>query len=118
MAVTPTEAFKLGFLQRCLERGLDPATVNALTTTLEEQPLEKRAEDGSLLSGLMTGAAAGLIGAAGIGAGTGYGLARLQDPGLDPDEVRKQEMIAEYRRLVAQAKNKMRAKVLRGETPV
>lgn len=110
--MTPQDSFRFGFLLRCAEDGRSPQEVQALVkmavgpvapavaTVLNFLP--------GPLKGLLSGAkrvaefpiyasAAG-IGLSGLlGGGAGYGLAKLQDKDVDPDEAKQQELIATLR---------------------
>lgn len=95
----PRAAFKAGFLYRCAEAGLTPAETDAL--------VEKAAGLKDLASGAITGGLGGLklireLGMGGLGlsalggAGVGYMASELRRGTVDPDDVKKQELIAAY----------------------
>jgi hypothetical protein len=107
--MTPREGFKYGFLLRCAEEGLtaDEAEERAA------RGLEKRALDpwgmikdigkaGLNLGQWGAGKALGWgipigLGAAALGGGgLGYGLAKLQEGDVDPEEIQRQELITAY----------------------
>lgn len=101
--LTPRQSFKFGFLLKCAEAGLTPAQIE---TRLDQ--LIKTADAKGILGGtadliLNTGglglAAGGLAGAAG-----GYMLGRMTDPVIDPEEIKKRELIAVLNQYASQAK--------------
>jgi hypothetical protein len=112
--MTPREGFKYGFLLRCAEEGLtaEQAEVRAACG------LEKRANGflmdmakdigkkvistaGDVITGvptwaLTTGVPIGL-GAAALGAGgIGYGIGKMREGDIDPQDVQREELIATY----------------------
>lgn len=105
--MTPREAYKFGFLCRCVEEGLDPYQ----TQTRIQVGIEKKAlslETVSKLLGVLGNAgkstaqlavsgfpAAALVGAT-VGGGLGTGLAHLERKELDEDEIRRRELIDTY----------------------
>ena len=108
--LTPQEAFKVGFLARCVEDGLNPAQMLAAVKQASDM-LEKRAFVGTLLGkgvdvvrGVGKGIAGygvplALVAPPVIGGLAGYGLARATDiDDTDVDEVKDREVIEEYRR--------------------
>jgi hypothetical protein len=124
MSISTKEAFELGFLQRCADEGLTPAQTQ-LRIKAAEAFIEKRAINPGKYVGALnlakpptlleqaqkymidhpataTALAATGIGATGFGAGA---LARtLQGDFLDPEDVKKQEIINEYRNLAHSAR--------------
>lgn len=135
--MTPQEAFKVGFLLRCAEEGLDPEQ----TLARVEQVREKLAEGG--LASFLTkpyNMALDVVGRVGenvghkavnlatlgllaapfaIGGGLGYGAAKLTSLNdSDAGEAKQRELIHEYRRLAQQALHNSRLKQRRlGQTP-
>lgn len=118
--MTPREAYKFGFLCRCVEEGLDPAQ----TQQRIDQALEKRAtgpkdllEWGKLpftLGGATIDLAAkGFPLALGLGAASGAGigtvLAHLNRKELDEDEIRRRELIDTYNLFADRALEKSKA---------
>lgn len=95
--MTPREGFKFGFLYRCAEEGLTVEEAYDRARLL----LEKRAILNplpALWGGAKTLGALGMAGAVAVpavaGAGIGLGLANAREHDVDPDEVRRQELIA------------------------
>jgi hypothetical protein len=109
--VTPREGFRFGFYYRCAEEGLDATGARERAG----RALEKRADDkgwwpvikgigggigggigsiGKHLAGL--GLLAGVGGPIALGTGVGLGLANAREQDIDPEEVRRQELIAAY----------------------
>ncbi len=103
--LTAKDNFRLGFLLRCAEEGC----------TIEEvQDRVKIAAGGGLdvlrslirpaWNGVKTLATApihatalGIAGAGILGAGGGYGLAKLQNSDIDPEEAQRQELISAFK---------------------
>lgn len=111
MALTRQDKFRFGFLQRCAEEGCTVdeirARVKRAELLLSTVPSREKSAGGivdtlkSLLSqGLwwpVTAGALGVGGATVLGAGTGYGLAKMQDQQVDPEEAKRQELLSAYR---------------------
>lgn len=137
MTMTPRQAFKFGFLLRCADENLSdeqvaerikyaaerlgwdgespllPAElVEACLATWEKQasPLEGVGAIGNLVKNLGLW---GLAGGAGLGAGAGYLTARMTDKEVDPDEVKKQELIAAYKQQAERIRRQMAARSYR-----
>ncbi len=111
--MNPRDAFKAGFLQACGEMGLTGAQVKDLTVKAAAL-LEKRAFGDELASGfanLAGGLALGVPTAA--GALAGYGLHKLQGNQVDPDDVKKQELIQELRTYARRARESQKNRQLR-----
>lgn len=123
--LTSREAFKVGFLSRCVEEGVAPedigavvektaASLDATVTSLDKQagPLSDllRAPGALLdLAGRVAGPAIGVIGGYGVpaaiaaplaaGAGAGYFAAKSSDVSdEDVEAIRMRELVEEYRR--------------------
>lgn len=110
--MTPKEAFKIGFLQKCAADGLSPAQ-----TMLRIQHAKFMLKAGSAITKSAGPMASGL-GAAwdatkklgllymlaplALGGLGGYGIAKLQDSTYDAGEARKREEISEYGRALQQ----------------
>lgn len=122
MALTPREAFKIGFMLRCAEEGLDPAQVQDRIQKAAAVLLEKQALLGGLISsddvrsGL--GGLANLgIGAAmtvpiGIGLLGGYLANRAREADVDEEDVRNRELIDELRHWTRRARERAKVKRL------
>lgn len=122
--MTNEEAYKIGFLLRCAEEGLQPDQINQ---RIKQAALQKTAQ-GKLLSWLGGGAnkvLGGLLGAimstgkygliAGpplAGAAGGYMLAKGRDDDFDPEEAKKRELIEEYHRALDQFNRSRRVQKL------
>jgi hypothetical protein len=97
--VTNEEAFRLGFLAHCAEVGLSPEQV------AEKSAFAKQASFGSAVGWGLGAAGAGLaLAPPALGYLGGYTLARADADDINPEDVKKQELIAEYRRLAARAR--------------
>jgi hypothetical protein len=111
--LTPREAFKIGFLTRCVEDGLTPTqTLRAVKSATDL--FEKRAFLGTILGqGLdaVKGVAGGMahygvplaLAAPPIAGGlAGYGLAKATDvDDTDVDAIKNRELVDEYKRQAA-----------------
>ena len=108
--MTPKEEFRYAFMLKCAEAGLNiEETAEKATQLLHllEQPQEKVA--GWLQDA--TGAASnlgwgGLLTAATLGTGAGYGLAKLQEGDVDVNDYRNQDLIAAYRAAAQQLRER------------
>jgi len=120
--MTPREAFKYAFLLRCAEEGLTADEAEARAA----RGLEKRADGWDfaksmlggakdLVTGVVAPAAGHLLGggtalaglgAIGLGGAAGYGLAKMQEGDVDPEEVQREELIAAYRTQAELARRK------------
>lgn len=109
--LTPREAFRIGFLMRCADEGLDAAGTQHRIEKAAAL-VEKQAGPLSALSGL-AGHAGGLALAAPLALGAGGGLlaSSLTSDSIDEDDVRQQELIAELKHWARRAREqrKMRA---------
>lgn len=119
--MTPHDAFKLGFLLRCAEEGCTPDEIRGRVKTAT---LLKQSAGPAITAGTGIGAkmlakfkglgkalplwagftqlpyyatSLGLAASAATGAGAGYGLAKLQNQDVDPEEAKRQELIAAYK---------------------
>jgi len=122
MPLNPQEAFKVGFLARCVQDGLSPEQM--LYSVKQAAVLfEKKAFLGNLLGSAAStvgGAAQGLAGYAipaaliappVLGGLAGYGLAKATDiDDTDVDDIKNRELLQEYRR---QAEKLRRQKAVR-----
>ncbi len=108
--LTASEAFKVGFLARCVEDGLTPDRIAASVKTAADL-MEKDAILGGLL-GQVADFGKGAVGAAAkygipaaiaappmLGAAGAYGLSRLTDiDDRDVEDVKNREVVEEYAR--------------------
>lgn len=125
------ESFKAGFLTRCVEEGIstDEALSRVKTASAQLDAVEKQADlpgygilkdllrgaaglaKPVLQKGLDLGTSAAIFGPAALGGVAGYGMSKLTDVDEeDVDDVKKQELIDEYRR---QADRLRQSKALR-----
>lgn len=109
--LSPQDAFRVGFLERCVEIGLAPAQIQALAKTAElvlAAPAVKRAGvlgdvgklAGKAVGGVLSlGIPAALAAPPLLGGTAGYALARATDiDDTDIDDIKGNEVIDEYRR--------------------
>jgi len=129
--LTDLETFKAGFLTRCVEEGIstDEALSRVKSASAQLDAMEKQAEIpgyGVLkdilkgVAGLATpvvqkatdiGSSAALFGPPILGGLAGYGVSKMTDVDEeDVDDIKKQELIDEYRR---QAEKLRQSKALR-----
>lgn len=112
--MTPREAFKVGFLLRCVEEGL--STEDAQLRVKRASWLGDAANAGSRvvsgLAGPVALAAVGLPIVAGVAGG--HLAAKAVDDKSDVTEAKTNEILAEYQRLTDQAKRQTALKRLRG----
>lgn len=105
--LTAKQAFKVGFLASCRERGLGPqAAAEHAAKLLEKSASPKGWFDPSGWSDAAqfwttTAPMATLVGGAGVagaaGFGTGAALGSLETEDVDPEEVKRQKLIETYR---------------------
>ena len=112
--LTSEQAFKAAFIARCADAGMGPAAMAAAADRLSDA-YEKSASLTDLLTRLGGLGAAGLVVAPpALGAGAGYGLAKLTDTDdTDVADVKRQEMVDEYLRQAARLKNESAARAKR-----
>ncbi len=117
MPLTPKQAFKLAFLNACLDQGLTLAEVKSLVKAAAAKQAAGVLETllrpvNMAMDGISNlGSTAKLVGGIGllaappaIGAGLGYGAAKLTDwDDMDAEEAKKRELIDTYRRFSNQA---------------
>lgn len=138
MSLTPRQAFKFGFLLRCADENLSDAEVQArvkyamdrftwdgqralpIDRSVVLQALtdwEKQANVAGLLRGGVNLAKNlgwwGLMGGAGAGALGGYTAAKMTEEDIDPNEVKKQELIAAYKQQAERIRRQMLARSYR-----
>lgn len=113
--MTSSDAFRLGFFAKCAEVGMSPTEVRAHVKAAMH-PLTAAALGvgaGSLgLLGYPAGAlaGAGLIAPPVAGYLSGSAVANATDSSEEPEDVRKRELISEYRRLAKQIRDAKKAK--------
>lgn len=128
MPLTAQENFRLGFLLRCAEEGCDTTEIrervklaSALTkfawsvTNDVISPLWSAAKAVGTLPIHMT--AAGLAGSAVLGGAGGYGLAKLQNSDIDPEEAKRQELISAYQLQAELARRRAQQRTYRRSAP-
>lgn len=110
MPLTPSEAFKVGFLLKCAEDGLTPeqilARVREMRTGLSKQAvigglLDKALDAGGGIAKSMAsyGIPAAIIAPPAIGALGGYALSKATDiDDTDVNGIKNQEVVDEYNR--------------------
>lgn len=114
--LTPDQAFKAGFLMRCIDEKLtDDQILERITFALEKKAGvlgDVLRTGGSLFKGLASLAGTAAIAVpAGVGALGGAALANMgNDEKADPEQLQKEELIAEYNQLSDEAERKAKAK--------
>lgn len=130
--LTRQDSFRLGFLLRCAEEGCTIQEVQD-RVKLASALLEKRAFDSGVdgkdvmstgWNAIKTMATLPLhlslygIGAgAGLGAIGGYGLAKLQNSDIDPEEAKRHELMAAYKLQAEMARRRAQQYQYRQPTP-
>lgn len=123
--MTPREAFKIGFLSRFAELGMPGAEIEKCAAAAVAL-LEKQANPLAALMNTAPSTAASLAGTAGsiavplavaaplvIGGGLGIVAGKAQDSDVDPEDVKKQELIDEFRHQVRQMQERRDSKATR-----
>ncbi len=117
MPLTPQEAFKVGFLERCVQDGLSPDQMLSRVKQARDM-LEKRAlfglvdrgldAAGGLAKGLASyGTVAALAAPPILGGLGGYALAKGTDiDDTDVNDIKNRELIDEYQRQAAELKRR------------
>lgn len=114
--MTPQQRFRFGFLSRCAEEQLPMDEVRS-RVKVARQLLGKEAmsfDPGKVLKGMASLAVAPRLYTAALGAGAatlggaglGYGAAKLQEKDVDPEDAKRQELVAVYKRYADQARMK------------
>lgn len=110
--LTAAEGFRYGVLLRCAEEQLDEVATQTRITKIASMckagvgPVQSAFDAAKSLGWL------GILGSMGVGAGGGYGLAKLQEGDVDADDYRKQDLMAAY----AAATQQMRERAARMKT--
>ena len=112
--LTAAEGFRYGVLLRCAEERLDEAATQDRITKIAGmcKVASVPAIAASGLGALKSLGWLGILGSMGVGAGGGYGLAKLQEGDVDADDYRKQDLMAAY----AAATQQMRERAARMKT--
>lgn len=116
--ITPREAFRIGFLKRCVDDGLTPAEtrdrVEKAAAFLEKQATGPVELAGGALNKMLGSAMTyGIALPVAAGVGGGYLANKLTEDDLDEDDVRKQELIDELRHWTRRANEQNKLKLLR-----
>lgn len=92
MPLDARQSFKAGFLLRCAQEGL----THEETRQRVKEAAEKLASDWlpSVGGALQTAIGVPVALGAGLGAVGGYGLAKMREEDIDPEEAKTQELIA------------------------
>jgi len=115
MPLTSREAFKVGFMLRCADEGLSPEEAQ-LRIEKAASALSKPVWGGvgDFLSGGLRGLTTlGTFLPIAGGALGGYLLAKGKEEPVDEEDVKRQELINEYKRLTRAARQQARLKLLR-----
>lgn len=108
MALTEKEQFRLGFLACCAELGLTPdevrENVKVATTLVKEGAYGLGDLLGLYWKIPLATAAYGLASSAGIGALGGHVAAKMTEQEVDPNEAKRQELLAVYRQQAERAR--------------
>lgn len=126
--LTPQESFRLGFLLRCAEEGCTPAEIEQrvklafIVRGLEKHAVANPVDTGIGLAKTWASlplhiAGLGIAGSGLLGAGIGYGAAKLQDEDVDPEEAKRQELIAAYKMQADRARRRAQQRGYRRPAP-
>lgn len=116
----PREAFRLGFLLRCAEEGLTPEQTQVRVMTLDQVTTKQAGWTewipGADLVGKGVGLATGLglMAPPALGYAGGYLGAKATEPNIDAEDIKRQEMIQEFRRLALQARRQQKRRLRSG----
>lgn len=125
MPLDAQQAFKVGFLTRCVQDGLNPEQMLERVKQAQDM-LEKRAFLGSLLNlggsvgkGLASyGIPAALAAPPILGGLGGYALAKATDvDDTDVEEIKNRELVAEYQRQAERLRHQNDARKYKSEKP-
>ena len=114
--MTPREAFKIGFLMQCADEGLSGEQTAGRISQLADR-LEKAAGLGDVLDTAKSGLVTSLAIPVAAGAGIGYLAHRAAVPEVDEDDVKKRELIDEFRHYARRARDKQKVRSLRLAMP-
>lgn len=113
--LTPQESFRMGFLLRCAEEGCD---VNEIQDRVKFANSKSWGDVIKSIAMLPVHASAlGLGGALLAGPAAGYGLAKLQESSVSPEEINQQELINTYKLQAALAKQRAKQREYRQSAP-
>lgn len=130
MPLSAREAFKVGFLARCAEEGCSAEEMHTRVAQAREKvgaffwnmnPIDAAGRTAGAVGKLIgdlgrAGGTAAVVAPFGVGALGGYGAAKLTDVDeTDADELKKRELIAEYKRLADRARRHREAKAYRDQ---
>jgi hypothetical protein len=115
--LTEKEAFKLGFLTHCADQGMNIEETRLAIRQTHAQLKQagigdfigsaaggaKNLVKGILSKGLSLGVPTLLAAPPLIGAGIGLAAAKATEEDMDPEEAKKQELLAEYQRAISLA---------------
>ena len=112
MSLTPNQMFKVGFLLRCADEGLsEEATAERVQAAQQfVGHIEKQGQLGGVGKGMSLAKSLvlwSLIGGGLAGGAGGYAAGVLTDEPADPEEVKKQELIAAYQQHADQARRQL-----------
>lgn len=119
--MTPREAFRAGFLSRCLELGCSPGDVAqlvdkaaSLATDAVAAATKMATEKSAVTVGdvALTGLGLATVPVA-IGALGGHLLAKAQNGTMNPEAVKREELLRELRRLTREARDAARQQAVR-----
>ena len=124
MALTSKEQFRMGFLLRCAEEGLSGDEIEGrvkmalvgVTGAAFGLPALANAARAYLTLPFQLGAV-GLGAAAIAGPAVGYSMAKMQQDDADPDEAKRQELIATYSQQADKIRRSMKQRRYRGQAP-
>jgi len=117
--MTPQQAFKLGFITRCLDEGLTVQQANDRAAFGLAMEKSGGILDGvkSLAGGLGGLGILGLLGGAGAGMAGGAAVASAVDQPMDPEEAKMQELISTYRQHAEEARRTAARRTYRRPIP-
>ncbi len=130
--LTPQESFRLGFLLRCAEEGCTAEEIQERVKFAAAPALGALTALWSGLKGAVNptwnavktmgtfplhATALGVAGAAGVGAAGGYGLAKMQNSDVDPEEAKRQELMAAYQLQAELARRRASQRSYRRDAP-
>ena len=108
--MTPREAFRAGFLTRCAELGRTPAQVAVMVDQaagLTDAAVKHAISLGRAALGLGVGLPLAL------GAGAGYVAAAGKNEDVDVEDVKREELLRELKRLTRDARDVARRRTVR-----